>query len=347
MATLAKYLEENNIQTLFVTSSSKALEELKDRAIRKFGVKEVGYYETDKLINFINAKGFWSSQLSKGKEVINHLKATKVLLFDEVEMSLNDKMTSALDNIFKEREYIYGFSATTNKVGTDRLTPYTDQYFRVENKALVSYFGYATVYMTPHAKEMTFIDYVAGELDVPVLSEAASTVEALGYVSKEVYGNDKYIDCLERILDEIKQYGTTFVPINRTTIIEDVISRFKRKLNILVLDSNGYRYNEESVDVIKAKELVGDKKVDVFFSTKSGYNSIDFPNIANIFLMLEEKVPHSLLQSVGRSRMKEVNIVTLSFSNRIPIYTKRQKIQVGIIKEYYKLSVIKDEQRDI
>lgn len=112
MATVGKYLNDSGIQTLFITASSKALLELKSRCIDKFGIPDPGYYDTTKLVNIINAKGFWSSNLSKTPEVISHLRNTKVILFDEVEQSLNDQMIHALDNILNNRICLYGFSAT-------------------------------------------------------------------------------------------------------------------------------------------------------------------------------------------------------------------------------------------
>ena len=95
----------------------------------------------------------------------------------------------------------------------------------------------------------------------------------------------------------------------------------------------------------EAKDLVRDYKVDIFFGTRSGYNSIDFPNIKSIFLMLEEKAPNHILQAIGRSREKEVNIYCIEFKKDVPIYSKKLRHQIQMIKEYYKLSKVVEIKR--
>jgi hypothetical protein len=114
-------------------------------------------------------------------------------------------------------------------------------------------------------------------------------------------------------------------------------------LKILILDSTGFSYEGNQVSLGEAKELVSYNKVNLFFSTSSGYNSLDFKNINNVYLMLEEKAPHHLLQAIGRSREIHVKIYYMLLGNKIPIYNKKLESQVKMIKDHYKLSVVNEE----
>lgn len=336
LATLARYFEDNNIQTLFITSSSAALIELKDRACRKFNVKDPGYYDTNSVINFISSKGFWSSSLSKESDVVKHLESTKVILFDEVEQSLNNSMIESLDTILLNRECMYGFSATTNKVGINRLSPSSEDYFEPNNYRLVSYFGYSTVYLRPNNRVINLVKVSSSKV---IKLPGEVEVFDLSYVKDNLYTSDDYINELNNLFTN-HVTGTTFIPINRTQVIYSILPRLDSKLNVLILNSTGYTYKGDIITMNEAKKLVNEGKVDLFFSTRSGYNSIDFPKISNIFLMLEERNPSSLLQAVGRSREKEVNIYYINFLNKIPIYSNKVKEQVRLISNYYKLSTI-------
>jgi hypothetical protein len=296
LGTLARYYESNNIRTLYVTSSSKALDELRDRSCNKFGVKNPGYYSIDKEINFINAKGFWSSNISKTPEVLNHLRETKVILFDEVEQSLNDAMCHALDNYFPNVTNMYGFSATANKSDSERLIPKNKCYYEEVNSRLVKYFGYATCYRLPDFKIINIIEYKVGD-SIKVNIPKDKSVD-INFVKDKLYDNGKFIHHLNKLLINLKSKGTTFIPINRTQVIYNLIDNLI-DLNILILDSTGFKFEGKYINLNEAKELVRNHKVDVFFSTKSGYNSLDFPNIKNIYLMLEEKAPHNILQALS------------------------------------------------
>lgn len=346
MATVGKYLNDSGIQTLFITASSKALLELKSRCIDKFGIPDPGYYDTTKLVNIINAKGFWSSNLSKTPDVISHLRNTKVILFDEVEQSLNDQMIHALDNILNNRICLYGFSATANKSGTDRLTPKSKEYYDVVNNRLVSYFGYATVFRTPPHKVIDIIRMEFPKLKIPIpkIEKGSEESFTLNYVKEVLYDKDDFIYSFNKVIEHFK--GTTFIPINRVRVIQSVVSRLKvinPDLKILILDSTGFSYEGNQVSLGEAKELVSYNKVNLFFSTSSGYNSLDFKNINNVYLMLEEKAPHHLLQAIGRSREIHVKIYYMLLGNKIPIYNKKLESQVKMIKDHYKLSVVNEE----
>lgn len=343
MATLAAYLNENKIPTLFITSSSKALEELKDRACSKFKLEDPGYFNPNLYVNFINAKGFWRSEQSKNEDNIDWLKKVKVILFDEVEQSLNDMMCFHLDTTLLGREFMYGFSATSNKSGTERLTPNSNEYYNIKNQNLVKYFGYATVHLTPSHKTM-HIERYQSDLEIVIEETGKNSVINLNYVKDNLYDNPEFIREFNKFMVKYRK-GTTFIPINRTQVIENLTPKLDKSLNILILSSSGYTYNGEKLSMNEAKDLVRDNKVDIFFGTRSGYNSIDFPNIKSIFLMLEEKAPNHILQAIGRSREKEVNIYCLEFKGEVPIYSKKLKHQLQMIKDYYKLSKVNEIKR--
>lgn len=340
MATLASFLNDNQIPTLFITSSSKALEELKDRACSKFKLDDPGYFNPNLYVNFINAKGFWRSEQSRDPEVKKWLKKVKVVLFDEVEQSLNDMMCENLETTLINREFMYGFSATSNKSGTARLTPSSNEYYNIKNQNLVKYFGYATVHLTPDHKKMN-IERYQSDLQLDIDETGKNSGINLNYVKDNLYDNPEFIRVFNNFMTSYRK-GTTFIPINRTQVIDNLTPKLDKSLNILILSSSGYTYNGEKLSMNEAKDLVRDGKVDLFFGTRSGYNSIDFPNIRSIFLMLEEKAPNHILQAIGRSREKEVNVYCLEFKNEIPIYSKKIKHQIKMIKEYYKLSEVNE-----
>ena len=245
MATLASYLNDNQIPTLFITSSSKALEELKDRACSKFKLEDPGYFNPNLYVNFINAKGFWRSEQSRDSQVKKWLKKVKVVLFDEVEQSLNDMMCENLETTLINREFMYGFSATSNKSGTARLTPSSNEYYNIKNQNLVKYFGYATVHLTPDHKKMN-IERYQSDLQLDIDETGKKNGINLNYVKDNLYDNPEFIRVFNNFMTRYGK-GTTFIPINRTQVIDNLTPKLDKSLNILILSSSGYTYNGEKL----------------------------------------------------------------------------------------------------
>lgn len=338
ISTLLRYLNDQKTKTLVVTSSSKALDELLQRC-EKFDLHLSKSYVVEDSINIVNAKGFFSSSKSSHYSVLEDLSKVQVVLFDEVEKCLNPSTLRYMEYHLANRQITYGFSATTNKVSTERLYPGNLSYLHERNLDLIRYFGIATVYRLPEG-DMKSVELL--RLTFPRWIEIDSEKDTYdaSYLRDKLYMDPRFVEDMKLAIEHLDK--GIYVPINSRISIDhwtSILSGYR----VLVISSSGYILDGVPIDLETTKQKMRDQEIDIIFSTMSGYNSLDIPNIKSILLLMSETSPDNILQAVGRSRERCVTIATIEYDRSIPIYTKKRKEQLDQVRSYYQNVTLEEE----
>lgn len=338
ISTLLKYLNDNNIKTLVVTSSSKAFDELLQRC-KKFDLHLDKHYKTDRSVNLVNAKGFFSSSKSTIPEVLDDIQNTEFLLFDEVEKCLNPSTTRYLESYLSNRKCTYGFSATTNKVSTERLYPGNESYLHERNLDLIRYFGIATVYRLP---EIGMKDVNLHRFQFPLWLELNPEKDTYDhtYLRNFLYMDNRFVYNMKDVIDRLEK--GVYIPINSKISINhwtSILSGYR----VLVISADGYILDGIPINLEMTKDKMRHGEIDIIFSTMSGYNSLDIPNIKSILLLMSETSPDNILQAIGRSREKEMTVATIEYDRTVPIYSKKRMSQLDQVRSYYQNVTLKEE----
>lgn len=331
IATLLKYLESSGLRVMVVTSSSKAFDELMKRC-EKFDLQLDWRYNIDKNINLVNAKGFFSAVISRDEKVIEHAKATDILIFDEVEKCINPSVIQYMESYLSGRKGTYGFSATTNKVSTERIYPGQPSYLHERNLNLVKYFGVATVYRLPDAS-MKSIDLKRFTFPRWLEIDSENDTYDTSYLRDKLYLTDGFVGNMKDVINRLDK--GIYIPINSKISINYWLERLT-EYRILFISADGYVMNGQYYDLTQVKSMMESNEIDLIFSTMSGYNSLDIPNIKSVLLLMSEMSPDNVLQAIGRSREKSMTIAVIEYDKTIPIYKKKREYQLEQVRGYYK-----------
>ena len=331
IATLTKYLLNKGTDVLIITSNSKSVEEIKSRIKKVVGINISKYYSIDYKVNVINAKGFFRSSEDK-----SDLKRYKVVLFDEVENCMNDEVIKEFYVNLYKRKYCYGFSATSNKSDSERLIPSNECYYDPINIKLVKYFGYASIYKLPTKldKSLCINSFMMNRNPkIHFIGEK----HIVNLLTNQLFITDTFANELNYVIGRSRK--CVFIPLNRTKVLEYWIEFLRNEHRICYLNHSGFSiFHKEEENKCKLEELktkLDNDEIDVLMATKTGYNSIDLNKIESVILVLEEGVPHNVLQAVGRSRSKVVDINYINYQKRLPIYSKKIESQLELIKTYH------------
>nr|DAT14423.1 MAG TPA: 40S ribosomal protein S3 [Bacteriophage sp.] len=352
IANLVNFIVKNRKEkVLILTASDPSKHTVCNRLFEKFNI-DLSEFDYGRLANLVNIKGFFKSKKYNPKS--EYWGEVKWILADEVEYCVNNTIKDIYDSILSGVEYMYGFSATTDKKEAKPLKneskTYSMEYMNTigRNKDLMRYFSGTSVYRKPIEFNIDLI-YVKSSLSFDGIKEDKNY--EYSEMIYELFTDDSFCKLLERIC---MSQDLIYVPMLRLQVIDYWIENyFKREeYYVMTICSRGftvYCNGEVVADGLKLNEasyLINEGVINLIVGTKSSYNSLDFPRL-NKVVTLYSKTANVVLQTIGRAaRSKSFEVHNISTYKYVPIYTNDSKKRIKLIKDYYKNSNIREIERD-
>lgn len=352
IANLVNLIVKNRKEkVLILTASNQSKETVQERLSEKFDI-DLKDFSYDSEVNLININGFFRS--SKYNPDSPYWGEVKWVLADEVEHCVNDTIKNVYNSILSGVEYMYGFSATTDKKEAKPIgncsESYDIEYMNTvgRNKDLVRYFSCTSVYRKPTRFSIELINV-----------KSSLSFDGIGYdnnyeyseIIYELFTDESFCKLLEKIC---MSQDLIYVPMLRLQVIDYWIKNyFKREeYYVMTICSRGFSIycNGELVsDKLKLSDvsyMINEGMINLIIGTRSSYNSLDFPRL-NKVVTLYSKTANVVLQTIGRAaRSGSFKVYNISTYKNIPIYTNDSRKRIKLIKDYYSNSNIKEIEVD-
>lgn len=348
IACLSNYYLSQGMKVLIVTPNSKPRDEVIKRIWNNYGIEVSTKIGTGQIQAYITTGLLNRNDVlipEKEREFIKELESFDVIMVDELEYCSNNAgyyIFSHATNV-KVR---YGFSGTSDKASA-KLISFANGIndpVVAKNIDLIKYFGTSLVYKKPLDRIVNMISVKSealngGNLKLWEIMDDCSNVYI--EIMVKILSNPKVSELMMKV---VNKYPLTFIPVNNLSqiIYHWIDNYFYGKYNILLICGEGYLYydiggGKSKLTLQEACDKVKTGLVNVIFSTSSGWRALDIPNLQNI-IVLQGQIAGSILQQIGRvARLSEFNIICLEPKNgkALPVYTKAQKTQKELIREYY------------
>lgn len=361
IATISDWIANKREENLLIVTASDLSKGTVISRIKSLFGKDIKKFDYDSNINILNINGFLRSK--KYDKNNDYWKNVKWILADEVENCVTDTFKTHLTQCMSGVEYIYGFSATTDKKealplrvgdGMDAMRnnkewkKYIDLIGR--NKDLIGFYSFTSVYSKPDKFSVKMV-HVKSTLNFDWLDDTE------GYYDYSEIVYDLFTDKgLCTLLQSICfNKDLIYIPMPRLTVIDHWIKNYFRKsgYTVMCISSRGFEVfeNGEKLREMKldeAREEIESGKIRLIIGTKSSYNSLDFPSL-NKIITLYSKSANVVFQAIGRAtRSKEFEVYNIFPARKAPIYSADLFKRIKLIKEYYgdsDLKVIEEDER--
>lgn len=344
-AALAHLLSEAGHVVVILTPTDATKAEITHRMNWRYGY-EFEYYDPTSNVNIFNVNGFCRSHLY---EVDDPFWSTvDYIIGEECELVVNEK-GDELISLCSNLKGAYGFSATAEKFNADPLVFSKDVglvEMLTDNRSVVNNFGSSIVYRIPEGLDLNLYEINTSILDRVTFTSSEDKPETYASRVRDLFGDDEFSELICRVA---KKFKPLFLPINRTTILDDLlIYHFLPKgMNVLNICGRGFEYykdgseEEELLSIEESKELLRSGKVDIVTATRSGFRALDFPEIKSVFHIVGKHATE-VVQYIGRAtRNKEFNVIGIKSRGNVPSYTEHYNNRINMINSYYRRCNIK------
>lgn len=340
-ALIMKYFQEGKV-VLVVTPNNASRDEIISRLKFRYNYSIDWYFE-DELINVINVNGV--SRSNSFREDDPYWETVDYIIADEVEYVPSDS-GDALLYLCKNVKGMWGFSATAEKSEAKPIV-FSPEIGISEvikrNIPVINYFGCSLIYKKPEGLIINLIEITTDAFDDMDFSNLDES-NIYNEIITRIFNNEKLS---LQILELIENHNPLYIPLNRTTLLDNWIENYFIVNNLKVINkcSRGYELweNEKEIEYLtldQCKTMIDNEEVNVFTSTKSGFRALDFPKL-NKVLSLAGKDASTVLQYIGRvARGSEFTIYYFTPNKRIPIYSRDLDTRINMIEEYYNLCTI-------
>lgn len=355
LAIAESYASENpDKHVLFILPSSLIIENTIARADQyKFPAKDIEtgeygrlepFFDVKSQVTVINPNGFMRSSDATNPEVIEWLSKVGLVIMDEV----HNSGSASVQNFFHKflrPDFIYGFSATPDKVGNSLprlgspLQEYSDPFIDV-----ISLFSIpkSEVRGDKIKKDINLVK-MKGYWNVDNIKKLMETDEYNHNESLfQAYSSIQFAREVQDLL-EIYKDTTFYLPVPsielgrviRGNLLKIREESLDSKTIISLSRTDGIK-PEEFKNLNELKDYINSDKNEcrLLITSQLAIESMDIANISGVF-MTYGKIPRITLQSLGRARAKEVvAIFTYAYGN--PILIKQANEKIRIIKDEFK-----------
>lgn len=332
IATLAMNIMAKGEKVLVTSEQGKVLEEIRDR-IAKLGHIFPKKRNPNDLIYIIKPSAFCKSYEFSDDWKENFGSNVKYIISDEAETVPNATFMNKLFPILSKVEYLWGFTATSNKLSSlgipkdASLKPLLNVY----SDLVISYFGFSVSNELPtgYNIKITTID-----CDIRVHPDISDYHKVIQTVTNS--------DLFGMIIREIlNREDNLFVPINSRVAFSSILKKswvYNGKTLLIcgdgcqVYDNNVY---VDTVSLSEAKRMIKDKEVRLILGTMSSYRGIDFHGLKSV-LMSFDKQPDLVKQIIGRlTRGSDFSIYLIKPKEYVPYLRNAFWCIIKEIKQYY------------
>ena len=361
IATLSNWISNTRGESLLiVTASSASKDTVVNRILDLFGTN-ISEFSYESNINIVNINGFFRSK--KYDPDSEYWGNVKWILADEVENCIPERFRSILTKKLVNVEYVYGFSATTDKKeamplrvddgievldNQNKWKKYVDIIGR--NKVLIGFYSFTSVYSKPSKFSVKMIN-IRSTINFDWLDDTEGVYD-YSEIIYDLFTDREMCNLLQSICFS---KDLIYIPMPRLGVIDYWINNYFKRPDypVMCISSRGYEVfvNGEKVRDLKladARDEIESGKIRLIVGTRSSYNSLDFPSL-NKIITLFSKSANVVFQAIGRAtRSKAFEVYNIFPIKKAPIYSIDLFKRLKLIKEYYKdssLTVIEEDER--
>jgi hypothetical protein len=310
---------------------------IKEELISRFDSIGIGVssgFDPNNKINIINAVGYCNSNNYDDPIVSEWMSKVDLLEIDECE-NLNDSLLKLLDNKLVNCKYIYGMSASSDKIDGIKFDKNNEDLFKLNESSywITAYVGFSIAYKKPTKKvDLHIIKSTFGAKRMP-WSEFMDFRQSI----KNVVDHENFIPCLKLALENKRQI--LFIPINEIKTGEKIYD-IVEKLGydpILWSASGGIKSNHNLNSYDDIKNYCKTNKVDVLMASKVGFLGIDIPELSDCMLIQGTQF-NTIVQPIGRVMRNDLPSIWLleeMVESKNKIYRLCHYKRLGIIKKTY------------
>lgn len=308
---------------------------------KKRGIIVPEDFDPKAQVNIINAPGYKNSSNWKNPECIKWMNNVVITAIDECE-NISESLGALLQTQLTNSKYIYGFSASADKVDGKELSVSVEDKnmnkFSSYAYSVLSNVGMGISYTKPRKKmDLHIIKAKFGE--PKKVSKFVKVQQFLQFANAEkaVIEHPTFKLCLKMACE--KKRKVLFMPV-RTVKMGEYVRKVTEKLgyNAVLWHSGHFKSDTPGIkdyeSLKRACEV--DEKIDVIIATKVAFLGIDIKTISDVLLVMGTMY-NMLVQPIGRAFRYDYPSTWLlqDMSNKNPLYNNCHFKRLKIIKETY------------
>lgn len=325
---------------LVVVPFNSIKEELASR-FKKRGIIVPDEFDPTAQVNIINAPGYKNSSNWKNPECIKWMSNVVITAIDECE-NISESLNALLQKQLTNCKYIYGFSASADKVDGKELSVSVEdkdmKKFSSYAYSVLSCVGMGISYTKPKKKmDLHIIKAKFGE--PKKVSKFVQVQQFMQFTNAEkaVIEHPTFRLCLKMACE--KKRKVLFMPV-RTVKMGEYVRKITEQLgyNAVLWHSGHFKSDTPGIKNYETLKYACEveNKIDVIIATKVAFLGIDIKTISDVLLVMGTMY-NMLVQPIGRAFRYDYPSTWLlqDMSNKNPLYNNCHYKRLKIIKETY------------